>query len=155
MQSFDGGIALSVAFLCASLVFILWFVCRAIDEYFSRRETVLEDMRRFGHAFIREFERPLVQPPFVESPLRARLKPRPDSGRLDVFLAPNGLNRYPNLSDHRENLTYDVARVLHKLCDDSFEGGELSARGQWVVVSFQHQRQAGRSFNGAHPPADR
>ena len=155
MQSFDGGIALSLAFLCASLIFILWLACRAIDEYFSTRETVLEDMRRFGHAFIREFERPLVQPPFVEPPLRTRLRLQPDRRRLEVLLAPNGPHRYPNLVDHRENVTYDVTRVLHALCDDSFQCGELSARGPWVVVSFQHQRQAGRSVMGALPPADR
>lgn len=150
MQSFDDGIALSVAYVCAAVGFILWLACRAIDEYFSHREIILKDMHRFGEAFIREFERPLVQQPFVESPIRTRLRPRPELGSLDVFLAPNGPHRYPNLVDHRENVTYDVVRVLHTLCDDSFECGRVSSRGQWVVVSFQHQRQAGRNV-GARP----
>ncbi len=152
MQSSDGGIALSLAFLCTSLFFLLWLTCRAIDEFFSQREKALADMRRFGEAFIREFERPLVQQPFLVSPIRTRLRTRPDRGRLEVFLAPNGRLRYPNLSDHRKNVAYDVARVLQTLHDQSFVCGELSACGEWVVVSFQLQRQVRRNVICAQPP---
>ncbi len=152
MQSYDGGIVLSLAYLCASLFFLLWLMCRAIDDFFSQREKALADMRRFGEAFIREFERPLLQQPFLVSPIRTRLRARPDRGRLEVFLAPNGCQRYPNLSDHRTNVAYDVARVLLTIHHHSFVCGELSARGEWVVVPFQLQRQVRRNVICAPTP---
>src|SRR5688572_31651992 len=112
MQPYAGGVALSLAFVCASVVFLVWLACRAIDEYFAHREMALDEMRRFGEAFVREFERPLRQPPFLESPIRTRVRASPERGRVEVFVAPNGGQRYPNLSDHRSNVMYDVARVL-------------------------------------------
>jgi hypothetical protein len=74
------------------------------------------------------------------------LRARPEHGRLEVLLAPNGGRRYPNLSDHRLNLTYDIERVLTTMNDPAFVCGELRARGRWVVVPFQRQlipQQAG------------
>jgi hypothetical protein len=134
------GTAAEVAFVLGALLLVVWLVCRGIDEYVAKRERALHAMHRFGEAFIREFERPLIGADPAERPIRTRLRASPERGRLEVLLAPNGPHRYPNLSDHAANLTYDVARVLATMNDRSFACGELSARGRWVVVRFQLQR---------------
>jgi hypothetical protein len=132
--------ALSLVFVCASVLLLVWLACGVIDEYFRQREAELGEMRRFGEAFIREFERPLRQPPFLESPLRTRIDASPERGSVQVFLAPNGTRRYPNLSDHRTNTMYDVTRVLGTLPNHRFVCRTLSARGEWVVIRFQRRR---------------
>jgi hypothetical protein len=133
--------ALSLAFVCASVLLLVWLACGVIDQYFRHREAEIAEMRRFGEAFIREFERPLRQPPFLDSPIRTRIHPSPECGHLKVFLAPNGPRRYPNLSDHRTNTMYDVSRVLGTLPDHRYVCRTLSSRGEWVVVRFQRRRR--------------
>ena len=53
---------------------------------------------------------------------------------LDILLAPNGARSYPNLTDHRGNVRYDVMRVVRLMADTRFTTGDLYARGRWVVV---------------------
>jgi hypothetical protein len=46
-----------------------------------------------------------------ERPVRSRLRCGARLGRFDILLAPGEGRRYPNLSDHKKNVEYDVARV--------------------------------------------
>jgi hypothetical protein len=109
---------------------------RVLDGYAGRRKHVLVVMNHFAYRFISEFERPLVQLP-SEPPLRSRLRLSPARARLKILLAPGQGRRYPNLSDHRKNVEYDVVRVLQSLADDSFVPDSLYPQAGWVVVSFR------------------
>jgi hypothetical protein len=115
------------------------------DDYMARRKTALLVMRHFAHRFVREFERPLIQQP-TELPLRARLRLRPARGRVDILLAPGEGRRYPNLSDHRKNVEYDVVRIVQALADDSFVRDPLYTHAEWVVVPFRFK--LGRKHTG-------
>jgi hypothetical protein len=127
---------LSVVWLGAAVVVPLlgW---RILDGYYSRRRAALIVMRHFAHRFLREFERPLIQPSAAEHAVKSRLRLSLRRARFDILLAPGTGRRYPNLSDHRKNVEYDVARVLHVLGDKSFVCGPLSVQAEWVVVPFQ------------------
>jgi hypothetical protein len=58
-------------------------------------------------------------------------------GRFDILLAPGEGRRYPNLSDHKKNVEYDVARVVRVLADDSFVSGAPYTKAGWIVLPFQ------------------
>ena len=111
---------------------------RVLDGYAGRRKHVLVVMNHFAYRFISEFERPLVQLP-PEPPLRSQVRLSPARARLKILLAPGQGRRYPNLSDHRKNVEYDVVRVLQLLADDSFVPDSLYPQAGWVVVSFQFE----------------
>ena len=103
-------------------------------------------LKRFGERFIQEFERPLVPSRPLERVLDSRLRYSAHRARVDVLLAPREGRLYPNLADHRENVEYDVTRVLQVLQDHPFVHGPLFVRGRWVVVPFQlkvNAKQAG------------
>lgn len=108
-----------------------------LEGYLSRRKATLIVMRHFAYRFVREFERPLIHQHAAEHPLKSRLRLSPHRTRFDILLAPGKGRRYPNLSDHRKNVEYDVARVLRVLNDESFVCGPLSVQAEWVVVPFQ------------------
>jgi hypothetical protein len=112
------------------------FGWRVLDGYAGRRKHVLLVMSQFADRFVREFERPLIQRP-TEPPLQSRLRLSPARARLKILLAPGQGRRYPNLSDHRKNVEYDVVRVLQSLADDSFVPDSLYSQAGWVVVSFR------------------
>jgi hypothetical protein len=120
-----------------ALVLLIALTCRCGAAYFSERERVLQMMERFADRFIREFERPLIQRDVPGRPIQARVRLNPDRLRLDVLLAPHPGRRYPNLTDHRKNVMYDVARVQRLLQDRTFVSSLPYARGRWVVVPFQ------------------
>jgi hypothetical protein len=106
-----------------------------LGGYVRRRNTATIFMRQFAHLFVREFERPLLQ--HASDPaMRAQLRISPYRARLEICLAPGSGRRYPNLSDHRKNVEYDVNRVLSAIADDSFVCGKLCMRQEWVVVPF-------------------
>jgi hypothetical protein len=107
------------------------------DEYFRKRALVLHTMKRFADRFVREFERPLIQQHLPDRPIQSRVRFKPARWRLDVLLAPHGGLRYPNLTDHKRNVIYDVARVQEVLQDRAFVSSQPYARGRWVVVPFQ------------------
>ena len=69
--------------------------------------------------------------------MRARLRRGARLRRFDILLAPGEGRRYPNLSDHKKNVEYDVARVMHVLGDDSFVSGPPYTQAGWIVVPFQ------------------
>jgi hypothetical protein len=113
---------------------LIWL---GIDEYLTQREATVAAMKRFGQTFVREFERPLIQPERSERPIHSQLRASPDRGRLEILLAPGGGSRYPNLSDHSTNVAYDVGRVLDVLQDRRFVCQPVYPQGSWVVVPFQ------------------
>jgi hypothetical protein len=117
-------------------VILAVFGWRVLDGYAGRRKHVLILMSHFAYRFVREFERPLVQWP-TEPPLRSRFRLSPARARLKILLAPGQGRCYPNLSDHRKNVEYDVVRVLRTLADDSFVPDSLYSQAGWVVVSFR------------------
>jgi hypothetical protein len=93
-------------------------------------------MSQFAHLFVREFERPLLRDA-AEPVIRAQLRVSAYRRRMEIRLAPGTGHRYPNLSDHRKNVEYDVNRVLSALADEAFVCGRLHMREGWVVVPFR------------------
>lgn len=108
-----------------------------IDDYLARRKTASIVVQYFVHRFVDEFERPLVRYNVGEHPVRARLRCGTRLRRFDILLAPGEGRRYPNLSDHRKNVEYDVARVMQLLGDGSFVSGTPYTQAGWIVVPFQ------------------
>jgi hypothetical protein len=133
LQSFATG-DLAVAWWGVA-VLVVMLLARAARPYMNRRRAIISAMQGFGERFICEFERPLMQPGCVERPVESRLRVMPRRRRLEILLAPAGRRHYPNLSDHRRNVKYDVERVLGLLRDERFAGGQLGAHGRWVVVA--------------------
>jgi len=119
----------------ALVVPVVMWLAWAARQYGNRRQVIVRIMQQFGDRFIREFERPLIQPGCGERAVESRLRVMPRRRRLEILLAPAGRRRYPNLSDHRRNVTYDVERVLQLLRDERFAGDQLRAHGRWVVVA--------------------
>ena len=139
------GVDLTLVWVGVALVVPL-FAWKMVDDYAARRKTASIVMRHYAHRFVREFERPLIHAP-PESPLRARLRLRPGRRRMEILLAPGEGRRYPNLSDHRKNMEYDVVRITRLLGDDSFVRGPLRMQAEWVVVPFRFN--AGHTHTGA------
>jgi len=123
----------------------LWLVLLALialathgaDHYFQDRERTLEAMRQFSRKFVQEFERPLVGCNPSDRPIQSRLRFAPHAARLDILIAPSAGHRYPNLTDHRNNVEYDLKRVLNVLRDEPFVKGRPYMDGPWVVLPFQ------------------
>jgi hypothetical protein len=107
-----------------------------LGGYVRRRNAASIFMWQFAYLFVREFERPLLQDA-AEPAIRTQLRIRPYRARLEICLAPGNGRRYPNLSDHRKNVEYDVNRVLSALADESFVCGRLRSREGWVVVPLR------------------
>ncbi len=131
-----GGVDLTMLWLCASLG-VPWLGWLVVDDYLTRRKTVAIVVRYFVHRFVDEFERPLVRYDVGERPVRSRFRRGARLKRFDILLAPAEGRRYPNLSDHKKNVEYDVARVMHVLADDSFVSGAPYTQAGWIVVPFQ------------------
>jgi hypothetical protein len=141
------GIDLRMLWLGAA-VLVSWFVWRIVDAYVTRRRTAAIVVQSFAHRFVDEFERPLVRYDVAERPMRSDLRFGARRGRFDILLAPGEGRRYPNLSDHKKNVEYDVARVMRVLADDSFVSRAPYTRSGWIVLPFQftaEPRQSGVS----------
>ena len=103
-------------------------------------------MQRFAERFVEEFERPLVQQHLSHRPIQSRVRFKPGRSRFDVLLAPQGDLRYPNLTDHKRNVMYDVVRIQQALSAHAFVSSRPYAKGRWVVVPFKlrvDMREAG------------
>jgi hypothetical protein len=133
-----GSVDLTVVWLGAALA-VPWFGWRILDDVFDRRRRASFVMRHFADRFVREFERPLIQHA-AEHPVRVRFRSRRFGRRIDILLAPGTSRRYPNLSDHKQNVEYDVTRVMQVLADESIVNGPLHAHAEWVVVPFQFKK---------------
>ena len=147
-----GGVDLMLVWLAAALILPVfgWFV---LDNYARRRQAALIVMQHFAQRFVREFERPLIQQQ-AERPVRSRLRLSPARARMDILLAPGQGRCYPNLSDHRKNVEYDVVRVLWLIADDSFVRDPLYVRAGWVVVPFRLKRIRSTQVSHAYPPSE-
>jgi hypothetical protein len=144
------SVDLTMVWLGAAIV-VPWFGWRLIGDHLARRKTRAIVVRDFALRFVDEFERPLVPDRVAERPVRSRLRTSVRRGRFDILLAPGTGRRYPNLSDHRRNVEYDIARVMQMLPDDFVVRGPLSTHAEWVVVPLQlkagptHRRAFGAS----------
>jgi hypothetical protein len=118
--------------VCALVVTVAAW--RLATRYSAGRRALVNVMTLFGQRFIREFERPLLLPGADARALESRLRFVPRQRRLDILLAPHDGHTYPNLSDHRTNVEYDVGRVLQRLKDKRFVIERLSVQGRWVIV---------------------
>ncbi len=103
------------------------------------------DMQRAGEQFVAAFARPLIDPSSGVAPITARFRFVPQSEQLEIFIAPHVARRYPNLSDHRKNVEYDINRVAPLLRPNFIVGDRLRAHGKWIVVPVLRTdfRQAG------------
>jgi hypothetical protein len=129
--------------LWSALVLAVAMIASGVRDYVRARTAAL---KQFGERFVQEFDRPLVRSRTFEPAVEARLRVRPHRARVEVFLAPRAGRPYPNLVDHRQNVEYDVERVLRVLEDQRFVHGPLYAQGRWVVLPLQFQvnpQQAG------------
>ena len=123
-------------------VMALLLIAHAARQYITWRRAIVSMMQQFGERFVCEFERPLLEPGCLKSPVESRLRVIPHRKRLEILLAPAGKRRYPNLLDHRNNVKYDAERVARLLNDERLVGGHLVARGKWVVVACNFRIQA-------------
>jgi hypothetical protein len=129
--------------LWIALVVAIALIGSGLHDLLRDRSAMLT---RFGERFVREFDRPLVRVRPREPGIEARLRVRPHRAQVEVLLAPRGGRPYPNLVDHKQNVEYDVERVLRVLEDQRFVHGPLYAQGRWVVVPLHLQvnrKQAG------------
>jgi hypothetical protein len=113
-------------------------------QYARRRRVIVGIMQRFGERFVSEFERPLRMPGSEERPVESQLRLIPRRQRLEILLAPAGRRRYPNLSDHRSNVTYDAERIVLLLKEERFAGGQLRGHGKWVVIACDFKIRPGQ-----------
>jgi hypothetical protein len=130
---------LNPLWLAAILMLLAPFAVYAVDRYLQHRQAVIDAMTRFGEAFVREFERPLIESRAPARAVRSRLRFRPHQAQVQVLLAPAGARSYPNLADHRKNVAYDTERVLQALRHPPFVSGPPHQDGDWVVIPFQFQ----------------
>jgi hypothetical protein len=96
-------------------------------------------MQRFGGEFVREFGRPWLHYRGAGPSPQARLRVMPSRARVEILVSPPPGRTYPNLSDHRSNVEYDVARVTAALKHESFACGQPYVEGKWVVLPFHFQ----------------
>jgi hypothetical protein len=120
----------------ATAIAVPWFGLQIVDGYLTRRRTASVLRQHFAYRFISEFERPLARYDDTEPPVKTRVRSARRGG-FDILIAPGPGRRYPNLTDHKRNVEYDVSRVLAALDDRFFVEGALYAQAEWVVVPFQ------------------
>ncbi len=118
------------------LLTLIAIATHSADHYFKDRKQVLNVMQRFSQKFVREFERPLAGGEISVPPIQSKLRFAPHASRLDILIAPGAGRRYPNLTDHRNNVEYDLRRVLNVLRDEPFVNGRPYMDGRWVVLPF-------------------
>ena len=94
-------------------------------------------MQRAAEEFIRVFARPLVDPLSGVAPIAVRLRFVHRLQQLEICIAPCGGRRYPNLSDHKKNVEYDVNRVVRNVGAHRVVIDRLRAEGKWVVVPMR------------------
>ena len=130
-----GNMDLTLVWL-ATAIAVPWFGLQVVDGYLTRRRTASVLMQHFASRFISEFERPLARYDDTGPPLKVRFRTARRGG-FEILLAPGPGRRYPNLTDHKRNVEYDVSRVLAALDDHFFVEGALYEQAEWVVVPFQ------------------
>ena len=129
-RSYDIGFACRVA-LAVFLIMLSWSL---LDEYVRQRWPIPTQLRRTAQEFIDTFARPLLSQQPSAPAIRSRLRYLPRREELEILIAPNPGRSYPNLSDHRRNVEYDVHRVLSILDDRLTLSSPLRTEGRWVVI---------------------
>lgn len=117
-------------------VSLMLLMISAVASYAAPRP-IPPAMQRVGADFVTAFATPLVDPTSAVPPIAARLRFRHRKQRLEIGLAPQGGRRYPNLSDHKKNVEYDVNRVIRTLGAHRIVCDRLHADGPWVIVSIR------------------
>ena len=139
-------VAWAPAAIWSTVVLTLALTCWLVDDYLAGRRDTLRAMTVYAERFVEEFERPLIQPHLSRRPIQSRVRFKPGRARFDVLLAPDAGLRYPNLTDHKANVMYDVMRIQRALTEHAFVSSRPYARGRWVVVPFRFRaetREAG------------
>lgn len=134
------------AAIWSTVVLALALACWLADDYLAGRRDTLRAMKLYADRFVEEFERPLLQPHLSHRPIQSRVRFKLGRARFDVLLAPEAGLRYPNLTDHKGNVMYDVVRIQRALSEHAFVSSRPYARGRWVVVPFRFRvetREAG------------
>jgi hypothetical protein len=134
------------AAMWSTVVLALALGCWLVDEHVAGRRETRRTMQRYAERFVEAFERPLIQPHLSGRPIRSRVRFKPGRARFDVLLAPEAGLRYPNLTDHKGNVLYDIVRIQRALSEAAFVSSPPYARGRWVVVPFRstvETREAG------------
>ena len=139
-------------FWCAIVVLLIapFGIYRA-ERYWTQRRAAAAAMMQFGRSVIREFERPLTHLRDPARPLDSRLRIKPHRRRVDVLLAPASGRQYPNLSDHRMNVQYDLERIRAVLRHEPFVVESMRQRGKWVVLSFRATGNRNRQVSCERP----
>ena len=106
-------------------------------QYLDKRGRMLDSMTGFAAAFIREFGQPLPRLHPTDRPVAVNLRCAPYRGRMEILVSPTRGHSYPNMSDHKRNLFYDIERVLSIVPTQSFVCCEPYQRGNWVVIPFR------------------
>jgi hypothetical protein len=127
---------LELAWRVGLIVSMLLFGFSRIETYVTERR-IPPDMRRAGEAFVHAFARPLIDTPTAPPPISARLRYASDARQLEILIAPNRGRTYPNLSDHKTNVEYDVDRLVQLLGRPFVAGDGLRAEGKWVVIPIR------------------
>jgi hypothetical protein len=132
LDAHDLDLALRVGLTVSLLLFASTVVMRFVPP-----APVPPHLQRAGEAFISAFVSPLIDPGADAPPIVTRLRFVRHRDQLEIYLAPNGGRRYPNLQDHKKNVEYDVARVLQLLQPRVVISSPLRAEGKWVVVPIR------------------
>src|SRR5262245_15531370 len=119
----------------ASLVLAAMTSLVALNSWRKQR-ALMSIMQRFGGEFVREFGRPWAHYRGAGALPRTRLRINPRHARVEILVAPSPGRTYPNLSDHRNNVEYDVVRVTAALKHNAFASVQPYAEGEWVVLPF-------------------
>jgi hypothetical protein len=138
----EGTTGLTIVWVGTAIA-VPWFGMHVLNGYAARRKTASVLAQHFANRFIAEFERPLHAYDRTH-PLKARVR-RAGRRRFEILLAPGVGRRYPNLTDHKRNVEYDVARVVSALDDHAFVCGGLYAQAEWVVVPFEPRTRSKQS----------
>lgn len=125
-------------------VSLMLLMISAVASYAAGRP-VPPALQRAGEEFLTTFATPLVDPTSAVPPIAGRLRFVRRTKQLEVCIAPNGGRRYPNLSDHKKNVVYDVHRVIRTMGVHRIVCDRLHAEDRWVVVSIRlaEPKQAG------------
>ena len=133
---YDIGFAARIG-LAVFLIMLSWSL---LDEYLRQTRRVPAPLRYHAQQFVDAFARPLVRQSSTGPPIRSRLRYRSVREEVEILIAPSAGRRYPNLSDHKVNVEYDVQRVLRLLEHCLVVSRPLRVEGQWVVIPVRKPR---------------
>ena len=117
-------------------VSLMLLMISAVSSYAAGRP-MPPALQRAGEDFLKAFATPLVDPTSAVPPIAGHLRFIRRKQRLEICIAPHGGRRYPNLSDHKTNVFYDVHRVIGIMGAHRIVCDRLHAEGPWVVVSIR------------------